>query len=64
MQETTLEHLHKDLKDLKRDMALVKHILSEEHELSEEAKKKLAKARKTSDSEYVSHEEVRKRFLK
>lgn len=64
MQETTLEHIHKDLKELKRDMAIVKHILSEEHELSEEAQEKLAKARKTPDSEYIGHEEVRKRFLK
>ncbi len=48
-----IKHIHEDLEILKRDMAVIKHILSEEGALTEEAKKRLAKARATPDSEYV-----------
>ncbi len=58
----TIEHVHQEVMELKREVSLIKNILAEE-ELSEEAKDKLAKARKTPDSEYIDHEEVKKKFL-
>ena len=64
MNETTIDHMHKDLEALKQDVAVIKHILSEEGKLSEYAKKALEEARATPDSEYVSHEELKKRVLK
>ena len=54
MKEAVLEHMHTDLEELKRDMSVIKHILSDEGKLSEYAKKALAEARATPDSEYVS----------
>lgn len=60
----SIEHMHKDLEELKQDMALIKHILSEEGKLSDYAKKSLGEARKTPDSEYISHKELKKRILK
>ena len=60
----TVEHMHKDLEDLKRDMAIIKHILSEEGKLSDYARKELQEARKTPDSEYIKHENLKKRILK
>ena len=36
-----LKHIHNDIEVLKRDMAVIKHILSEEGELTEEAEKRL-----------------------
>ena len=60
----TVEHMHKDLEDLKRDMAIIKHILSEEGKLSGYARKELQEARKTPDSEYIKHEDLKKRILK
>ena len=59
-----VEHIHKDLEDLKRDMAIIKHILSEEGKLSDYARKELKEARKTPDSEYIKHEDLKKRILK
>jgi hypothetical protein len=56
--ETTIEHLHKDISYLKRDVELIKHILDEDYELSEEAKKALARARETPESEYVDLDEL------
>ncbi|MBI4017811.1 MAG: hypothetical protein HY366_02605 [Candidatus Aenigmarchaeota archaeon] len=50
---TELAHMHKDLEELKRDVSLIKHILSQEGAFTKEAKKRLADARKTQDSEYV-----------
>ena len=60
----TVEHMHKDLEDLKRDMAIIKHILSEEGKLSGYAQKELQEARKTPESEYIKHEDLKKRILK
>ncbi len=61
---TEIETLHKEILDIKNDLAYIKNILSEEYELSDEAKKQLEIARKTPVSEYISHEEVKKRLLK
>lgn len=57
------EHMHADLEELKQDMAIIKHILSEEGKLTEYAQKLLAEARATPDSEYITHEELKKRVL-
>jgi len=51
--EAEMRHIYEDLELLKTDIAVIKHILSEEGELTEEAKKRLAKARATPDSEYA-----------
>jgi len=53
MQQLNMNHLHKDLLSLKRDVAVIKHILSEEGELTEEAKRLLGQARKTPREKYV-----------
>ena len=45
--------MHQDLEMVKNDLAVIKHILCEEGELSDEAKSRLEKARKTSLSKYV-----------
>ena len=59
-----IEHMHQDIEELKRDVSVIKHILSEEGELTEDAKKELAEARATPDSEYISQEELKKKLLK
>ena len=53
MAQADLKHMHKDIEVLKNDIELIKHILSEEGELTEEAKRRLQTARKTSESRYV-----------
>lgn len=64
MAEAIIEHMHQDLEELKTDMAVIKHILSEEGRLNSSAKKALVEARATPDNEYVSHEELKKRIAK
>ncbi len=49
----TLEMLHEEMKELKKDVEYIKGILSEDFELSEHAKKALKEARETPESEYV-----------
>ena len=53
MAQNELQHMHQDIEELKNDIAVIKHILSEEGELTDEAKKRLEAARKTPASEYV-----------
>ena len=62
--QAVIEHIHKDLEDLKRDVDVIRHILSEEGKLSEYAKRQLVNARKTPDSDYIKHEDLKKRILK
>ena len=50
---TSIESLQKDISSLKKDMAYIKNILSENFELSDFAKKELEEARKTPKSEYA-----------
>ncbi len=51
--QAELEHIHQDLEELKQDVAVIKHVLLEEGELTEEAKERLEKARATPISRYV-----------
>ena len=64
MAEAIIEHMHEDLETLKRNVAVVMHVLSEEGKLSKYAKQALAEARAMPDSEYISHEELKRRILK
>ena len=47
-----VEHMHLDIETIKQDLAVIKHILSEEGILTESAKKRLDKARAIPISEY------------
>ena len=51
--QTDLKHMNEDIEMLKNDVAVIKHILSEEGELTNEAKRRLEAARKTPSSKYV-----------
>lgn len=64
MTEAVALHMHQDLEDIKRELAVIRNILEEEYPLSNEAKQALVKARKTPRTQYISHEEVKKRLLK
>jgi hypothetical protein len=52
------KHLHKDILSLKRDIAVIKHILMSEGKLTDFAKKELAKARSDPESSYTDLEEL------
>jgi hypothetical protein len=53
MSEAEIRHMHNDIELIKEDIAVIKHLLSEEGELTEEAQKRLAKARNTSEKDYL-----------
>ena len=58
-----LATIHRDIKQMKSELLFLRHVMEEEYELSEEAKKQLEMARKTPRSAYLSHEAVKKRLL-
>lgn len=64
MTDAAVEHMHADIESLKRDMSVIKHILSEEGKLSPWAEQALGEARETPDKEYVAHDILKKRVLK
>lgn len=53
MSEAEVIHMHEDLEAIKQDIALIKHILVEEGELTDNAKQRLEKARKIPLSQYT-----------
>ncbi len=55
--------INEKLAKISRDVELIKNILMSAGELSDWAKNQLEIARKTPRSEYISHEEVKKRIL-
>lgn len=63
MAEVDLEHVHGDIMALKQEIELIKNILAEEYDLSDEARDKLEEAREVSDEELVPHEEVVEQVL-
>lgn len=60
----TTAHIHTDIEEMKRDLAFIKHVLTEEYELSPRAIRALAKARAAPREEYVSHEDAKKILLR
>ena len=64
MPSTELKEIHQDIECLKRDLAVIMHILSQEGELSKGAIRDLEQARRSNRNEYISHEELKKRLLK
>ncbi len=53
MENIAMEHMHKDIEFLKREVSIITYILSQEGTLTEEAKKRLAKARESPNAEYL-----------
>lgn len=63
MSEAAIVHFHEDLEVLKRDLAIVKHILSEEGKLTTDAEHLLEEARTTPETEYIKHGDLKKRIF-
>lgn len=61
---TTLEEIHKGIRQLQKDMCFVRHAVEEDYELSDETIKELQIARNTPRSEYIKHEVAKKMLLK
>ena len=59
-----MQHMHKDIEEIKKALDFIRNILAEDYELSESAKKQLEVASKTPISEYIDHEEVKKKLLR
>ncbi len=58
MTELNIQHIHEDLIELKRDISVIKHILSEEGQLTDWAKKELQEARSESKDKYIDLDEL------
>lgn len=53
MVQANLKQIYGEIELLRNDISVIKHILSQEGELTEEARKRLAAARKTPSSKYA-----------
>ncbi|HLC64970.1 MAG TPA: hypothetical protein VJI46_02480 [Candidatus Nanoarchaeia archaeon] len=53
---TTIESIHDELVHIRRDVEFIRSVVSEDFELSDEAKLALDKARRTPESEYIDLE--------
>lgn len=62
MASITLEKLDRDLTEIRMQLLKLTHLLEEDFELSDRAKRGLAAARKQPLSAYVDHARVMKEF--
>ena len=58
---TTLKTIQKEMRQIRRDVAFLRHVVEEDYELSDETVRRLEAARKTPLYEYVRHEDVVKK---
>lgn len=59
----TLETLHREMKHMRNELHLLRFIIEDEYELSDEARHELNAARERMEKgEYVPHEEVMKKY--
>ena len=55
---------NKELEQLKRDVAIIKHILLEEGKLTTRARRALEEARRIPEHQFISHNDLKKRILR
>ena len=63
MAGVTLEKINENINNLRLDVMELKARIDEEYELSNEAKKELEEARNTMKNEFVSHDEIMKKYF-
>ena len=64
IQSVSLKTIHEDLINLQKEIQFIKHVITEDFELSHETKKELEEARKTPRAEYISQKDMEKEFLR
>ena len=62
MKSITLEVIHEDILNLKREIDDLKNLMKEDFELSDSLITDMKESRKRSKKEFISHEEMRKEF--
>lgn len=63
MTTATLEQVYEDIQSIKFQLKRLTMMVEEDFELSDDAKKDLAEARKTSRAEYIRQKDMEKKFL-
>ena len=62
--QTTLEQLHREVADVKKEVHEIRELLLQEPEIREELIKQIKQARKEIKTKFVTHEEMMKEFAK
>ncbi len=62
--QTTLEQLHREVAEVKKEVHEIRELLLREPELREEVIEKLKQARKEIKTNFIGHEEMMKKFAK
>jgi len=60
--ETDIKEINQNILQLRKELELIKNILLSEGELTDWAKDSLAEARKCSEEDYVSLEEIKEKI--
>jgi len=58
----TLEKIHEDIMELKRDLNKVKMIVSEDFELADDVVKEMQESRKRPKKDLISHEKMMNKY--
>ena len=59
----TLETIQQELREVRKELVFLRHMIEEDYELSEKAKKQLKKARhEMARGKYIKHEDMLARY--
>jgi len=58
----TLEKIHEDLIDMKREIRQLRTLIQEDYELADDVVEDIEESRKRSKDKFVSHEEMKREF--
>ena len=64
MEQITINQIHKDLIELKEEIAELRAFIEEDFELTDNVSEEIDYSRKRPKREFISHEEMRKEFGK
>lgn len=62
METITLEQIHEDIVDLKKEVERLKALIEEDLEPSDDVVKGIEESRKRPKEEFISHERMKKEF--
>lgn len=58
----TIEQIHNDLVNLKKEMEHLRTLIQEDYELSDDVVREIEESRRRPKREFISHEEMKKEF--
>jgi len=62
METMTLQQLHEDMIEIKKDLQYIKETIDEDFQVAEDVRQDIQESRKRTKNEFISHQDLKKEF--